>query len=103
MFFPVFSQQSTMSFDARVKIVYDSFNNLVPRDVLEYLGGVKTQLTNEIEVIKKEANILKEGWGAVIFNQAMDLTVGLQKRKEARAAAETAKVEQAKNAEKQKI
>lgn len=94
--------QSTMTFDARVKVVYESYQNLVPREVLGYLGHVKHELTSEIEAIKEEANGLKEGWGQSIFNQAMDLTVGLQRRKEARQQAEAQQALALQNAEKEK-
>lgn len=68
---------ATMTYDARVKIVYESYNNMVPREILAFLNGIKTELTDEIEAIKTEANTLKEGWGENIFKQVSVSTVML--------------------------
>lgn len=82
----------TIAYDDRIKIVYESYNQQVPRDVLHYLACVKHALMSEIDSINAEANMLRAGWGEKtpqgIFQQAMALSVGLQQRKEARAAAQ---------------
>ena len=81
------------SFDARLGVVVESYGQQVPRDTVMYLNSVSGSLRAEAAAVSTEAESLKAGWGATIMRQAMDLTVGLERRKEARVNAETARTQ----------
>lgn len=81
------------SFDARLAVVVESYGQQVPRDTVLYLNTVSGALRGEAAAVSTEAESLKAGWGATIMRQAMDLTVGLERRKEARVNAETARTQ----------
>jgi hypothetical protein len=78
----------TIQFDGNARLIYDSYNNFVPREVIAFLEAVKVVLDGEIAEVKQEAELLKLGWGNQIFPQVHDMTVGLAQRKAQRAAME---------------
>jgi len=90
------------NFSKKVTIVNDSYNHQVPRDIIEYLNGLNGELSEEVALVKKEADELRPGWGSMILAQAMEMSVGVARKKEARAAEEARMAAEARAAAKAK-
>lgn len=91
------------SFDSRLAVIREAYSEQIPRDAVMYLNQISGAMRAEAEVIKTEAEAIKPGWGDVILRQAMDLTIGLERRKQMRAGAESAQAQAQIDAERKKI
>jgi hypothetical protein len=77
------------SFETRVAMVQAEYEGAAPSNAtVHFLNGVAQSLREETAKVQTEASRIKPGWGGVIMQQAMQLSVGLEKRREAREAAE---------------